>query len=160
MPATNGGGRYRVRASTDPGSGNLILVVATSLSSVDSTLHRLVLVELLVTLGVLGGIALLGLWVIRVGLRPLTEIGATAATIAAGDLSQRVAREDERTEVGRLGLALNAMLAQIEVGVQSARGVRAEAAPLRRRRLARAAHAAGRRARLRRALHARRRRAA
>ncbi len=57
---------------------------------------------------------MLGLWVIRIGLRPLTEIGATAATIAAGDLSQRVARDDDRTEVGRLGRALNAMLAQIE----------------------------------------------
>ena len=51
---------------------------------------------------------------IRLGLRPLTAIGATAATIAAGDLTQRVAREDERTEVGRLGLALNGMLGQIE----------------------------------------------
>jgi two-component system, OmpR family, sensor kinase len=114
VPATKGNGRYRVRASTDPGDGKLILVVASSLAGVDGTLHRLLLVEALVTLGVLGGIALLGLWVIRVGLRPLTEIGATAATIAAGDLSHRVAREDERTEVGRLGLALNAMLAQIE----------------------------------------------
>ena len=119
VAAATGGGRYRVRASADPGSGNLILIVATSLSSVDDTLHRLVLVELLVTLAVLGGIALLGLWVIRVGLRPLTEIGATAATIAAGDLSHRVARADERTEVGRLGLALNAMLAQIETAFKA-----------------------------------------
>ncbi len=114
VPATKGGGRYRVRASSDPGSNGYILVVATSLASVDSTLHQLVLVELLVTLAALGGVALLGYWVIGVGLRPLTEIGATAATIAAGDLSRRVAREDERTEVGRLGLALNTMLAQIE----------------------------------------------
>ena len=114
VPAVSGGARYRVRASIDPGSNGYTLIVATPLSSVDSTLHRLVLVELLVTLAVLGGVALLGLWVIRVGLRPLTEIGATAATIAAGDLSHRVAREDERTEVGRLGLALNAMLTQIE----------------------------------------------
>jgi two-component system, OmpR family, sensor kinase len=112
--ATSGDSRYRVRASIDPGSNGYTLIVATSLSSVDSTLHRLVLVELLVTLAVLGGVAVLGLWVIRIGLRPLTEIGATAATIAAGDLSQRVARDDERTEVGRLGHALNAMLAQIE----------------------------------------------
>ncbi len=74
VSATKGSGRYRVRASTDPGSGNLILVVATSLNSVDDTLHQLILVELIVTLAVLGGIALLGLWVIRVGLRPLTEI--------------------------------------------------------------------------------------
>ena len=112
--ATKGGERYRVRASIDPNSSGYTLIVATSLSSVDSTLHRLVLVELLVTVAVLGGVAMLGLWVIRVGLRPLTEIGATAATIAAGDLSHRVAREDDRTEVGRLGRALNAMLAQIE----------------------------------------------
>jgi two-component system, OmpR family, sensor kinase len=112
--ATTGGSRYRVRASIDPGSNGYTLIVATSLSSVDSTLHRLVFVELLVTLAVLGGVAVLGLWVIRVGLRPLTEIGATAATIAAGDLSHRVAREDDRTEVGRLGRALNAMLTQIE----------------------------------------------
>jgi len=114
VPATSGGGRYRVRASSEPGSNGYTLIVASSLSGVDSTLHRLVLIELLVTLAVLGGLALLGLWVIRVGLRPLTEIAATAATIAAGDLSHRVAREDERTEVGRLGLALNAMLTQIE----------------------------------------------
>ena len=114
VKATTGDSRYRVRASIDPGSNGYTLIVATSLSSVDSTLHRLVFVELLVTLAVLAGVAVLGLWVIRIGLRPLTEIGATAATIAAGDLSQRVARDDDRTEVGRLGRALNAMLAQIE----------------------------------------------
>jgi two-component system OmpR family sensor kinase len=82
-------------------------------------LHRLVLVELLATLAVLAGIALLGLWVIRVGLRPLTEIGATAATIAGGDLSHRVANENQRTEVGRLGIALNAMLSQIETAFRA-----------------------------------------
>ena len=59
-------------------------------------------------------IALLGLWVVRLGLRPLAEIEETAGAIAAGDLSRRVERADERTEVGRLGLALNAMLSQIE----------------------------------------------
>jgi two-component system, OmpR family, sensor kinase len=118
-PATRGAGRYRVRASSDPGLNGLVLVVATPLGGVDSTLHRLVLVELLVTLAVLGGIALLGLWVIRVGLRPLTEIGATAATIAAGDLSHRVSNQNQRTEVGRLGLALNAMLTQIETAFRA-----------------------------------------
>src|SRR5207237_2899077 len=47
-------------------------------------------------------------------LRPLGGFEATAATIASGDLSQRVERAEPRTEVGRLGLSLNAMLAQIE----------------------------------------------
>jgi two-component system, OmpR family, sensor kinase len=63
---------------------------------------------------VLAALAGLGLWVVRIGLRPLTAIGATAAAIAEGDLSRRVERAEPRTEVGRLGLALNAMLAQIE----------------------------------------------
>ena len=114
VPATSGGTRYRVRASSDPESRGYVLIVAQSLSGVDSTLHRLLLIEGLVTLVVLAAIALLGLWVIRLSLKPLTAIGATAATIAAGDLSHRVERQDERTEVGRLGLALNAMLGQIE----------------------------------------------
>jgi two-component system OmpR family sensor kinase len=38
----------------------------------------------------------------------------TANAIAAGDLSRRVTATDERTEVGRLGSAFNAMLEQIE----------------------------------------------
>jgi two-component system OmpR family sensor kinase len=59
----------------------------------------------------MGGI---GLYVVRLGLRPLDEIEETAAAIGAGDLSRRVERADPGTEVGRLGLALNAMLGQIE----------------------------------------------
>ena len=59
-----------------------------------------------------------GLWVIRIGLKPLDAMGKTAAAIAAGDLSQRV-EEDDRTEVGRLGLALNSMLAHIEEAVSA-----------------------------------------
>jgi two-component system OmpR family sensor kinase len=111
--ATKGGSHYRVRASLDP-ELEYMLVVATPLDDVYSTLHRLLLIELLVTAAVLAAIVGLGLWVVRLGLRPLDAIGATAAAIAAGDLSQRVERAEERTEVGRLGLALNAMLAQIE----------------------------------------------
>jgi two-component system OmpR family sensor kinase len=105
--------RYRVRASRDPNSTSL-LILATSLSGVDGTLHRLTLIELLVTGAVLIAIAVLGLWGVRLGLRPLDAIGKTAAGIASGDLTQRVERAEERTEVGRLGLALNAMLGQIE----------------------------------------------
>jgi two-component system OmpR family sensor kinase len=95
-------------------------LIAASLSGVAGTLHRLFLIEVLVTGIALIGISALGLWIVRLGLRPLQAIGSTAATIAAGDLSQRVERAEARTEVGRLGLALNAMLAQIE-GAFSAR---------------------------------------
>ena len=114
MLAQSGDGRYRVRASIEPQEPSFILILAAPLRSVDSTLHRLLLIELLVTASVLAAIVLVGLWVVRLGLRPLSAIGSTAAKIAAGDLSQRVERAEERTEVGRLGMALNAMLAQIE----------------------------------------------
>jgi len=105
--------RYRVRASYER-NDNEIVIVGTPLTSVDSTLNRLLWIELLVTGLVLAALAALGMWVVRLGLRPLAAIGRTAAAIAEGDLSQRVQRAEERTEVGRLGLALNAMLGQIE----------------------------------------------
>ena len=72
------------------------------------------MVEIVVALAVLTAVFLLGLWLVRVGLRPLGRIEHTAAAIAGGDLSQRVENDDPRTEVGRLGGALNTMLGQIE----------------------------------------------
>ena len=41
-------------------------------------------------------------------------MGHTAGAIAGGDLSHRVESTDPRTEVGRLGIALNAMLDRLE----------------------------------------------
>jgi two-component system OmpR family sensor kinase len=114
VSAQDGSTRYRVRASVDAQSANDVLLLAASLDDVYSTLHRLLLIELLGTLSVLAAVAGVGLWVVRLGLRPLREIEATAAMIAAGDLSQRVNRVEPTTEVGRLGRSLNAMLAQIE----------------------------------------------
>jgi two-component system OmpR family sensor kinase len=113
VPATSGGERYRVRASVDPHSTD-VLVIATSLSGVDGTLHRLFLIELFVSLAVLAGIVVLGLWIVRLGLRPLVAIEQTADQIAGGDLSHRVERAEPHTEVGRLGLVLNSMLDRIE----------------------------------------------
>ena len=119
VPAVSGGGRYRVRASIEARASNYILLLAAPLTSVDSTLHRLLLIELLVTAAALAAIAALGLWAVRLGLRPLREIETTAAAIVAGDLSRRVERAEETTEVGRLGLALNAMLGHIEAAFKA-----------------------------------------
>jgi two-component system OmpR family sensor kinase len=113
VDAIDGGSRYRVRAWIDDYSGTTF-VLARSLEDVDATLGRLLWIELLATAAVLAGLGLLGLWVVRLGLRPLTAIGETADAIAAGDLSRRVERAEPRTEVGRLGLALNSMLGRIE----------------------------------------------
>ncbi len=112
VSAQDNGSRFRVRTVVEP-NGNVVQSSA-SLSDVDATLRRLLLIELLVTASVLLGIVALGVWVVRIGLRPLTAIETTAAAIAAGDLSRRVERAEPRTEVGRLGMALNAMLTQIQ----------------------------------------------
>jgi two-component system OmpR family sensor kinase len=94
------------------------LVVGIPLTEVIGTLHRLVVVEILGALAVLILVGALAWWLVRLGLRPLETMGETAGAIAAGDLSQRVTPAEEDTEVGRLGLALNAMLGQIEEAFQ------------------------------------------
>jgi two-component system OmpR family sensor kinase len=84
------------------------------MSATDQALERLLLAEgivIVVVLGLVGGFALV---VVRVGLLPLDRMGHTAAAIAGGDLSHRVETADQRTEVGRLGLALNRMLDRLE----------------------------------------------
>jgi len=105
--------RYRVYAfltGDQPGT----TVVAIPLNDVTQTLHRLLRVEALVIAGVLLALGALSWWLVRIGLRPLDRIGADAGAIAAGDLSHRVESTNPRTEVGRLGIALNDMLGQIE----------------------------------------------
>jgi two-component system OmpR family sensor kinase len=111
---------YRVLA-TGPRIGSGTLIVAIPMTDVSATLRRLLAVEVVVGGIVLGAVAALALWLVRLGLRPLGGIGETAGAIAAGDLSRRVEPDDERTEVGRLGRALNAMLAQIEEAFEERR---------------------------------------
>ena len=108
-----GDDRYRaIAAPVADGQGTV--VVAVPLTDVADTLHRLVVVEILVAATVLLLVTLLALGLVRIGLRPLTDMEEAAGAIAAGDLSRRVTPAEPGTEVGRLGLALNAMLAQIE----------------------------------------------
>jgi two-component system OmpR family sensor kinase len=104
--------RYRVLA-TSTGDGTT-LFVAFPTTELDQTLHRLVGIEMVAAAAVLLFLALLSLAVVRLGLLPLERIAATAGDIAGGDLSRRVEPAEPDTEIGRLGLALNAMLAQIE----------------------------------------------
>ncbi len=55
-----------------------------------STLHTLFLIELAVTAGALVFALGAGWWLVRLGLRPLEDVEATADSIAAGNLDQRV----------------------------------------------------------------------
>jgi two-component system OmpR family sensor kinase len=108
----DGNVRYRVLATVDDDGD--VLYVAFPTTELDETLHRLVGTELVFSAAVLLFLALLSLAVVRLGLAPLERIAATAGDIAGGDLSRRVEPAEPDTEIGRLGLALNAMLAQIE----------------------------------------------
>jgi two-component system OmpR family sensor kinase len=105
--------RYRVYAEQDPRSGYMA-VVAVPLREVDQVLNRLLLVEGLVIAGVLLALGIAAWAIVRVGLLPLDRMGHTASSIAGGDLSHRVESTDPRTEVGRLGVSLNAMLDRLE----------------------------------------------
>jgi len=104
---------YRAYVSHDPEDTGLTLV-AVPLHEVDQTLGQLLLVEVLVFAGVLVALGAAAFFIVRIGLRPLDRIGVTAGAIAAGDLSRRVSPAESRTEVGRLGLSLNAMLERLE----------------------------------------------
>jgi two-component system OmpR family sensor kinase len=110
--SSGGNDQLRIMASPDPGQG--ITVAVTSLNGVNRTVGQL---ELILGIGTAaagllaaGGVA----WVMRRGLRPIETMAGQADAISAGDLASRVSPHDPRTEVGRLGAALNGMLARIE----------------------------------------------
>lgn len=105
---------YHFRVVATILSSGETLIVAVPLRDVEQTMHHLLLIEGIVAavvIALLGGAAW---WIVRRELRPLDAMSATAAAIAGGDLSRRVEPAESRTEVGRLGLALNGMLARIE----------------------------------------------
>ncbi len=94
--------------------GGRIQAVGAPLSGVDDAVERLLRVVLIA-----GGLALLTAtvvcwFVIRGGLKPVDDMVETAAAIASGNLSARVANQEPTTELGRLGAALNDMLGKIQ----------------------------------------------
>ncbi len=103
--------RYRVKLER---FADGYVAVGLSLKDTDRVFHRIQLVEILASSGVLLALALSGWWVLRQGVRPLQRIAGAADQIAEGDLTHRVPVDDDRTEAGRLGRALNRMLGEIE----------------------------------------------
>jgi two-component system OmpR family sensor kinase len=114
VAGTGGVSQYRMTDWPENSFAGQFVVFAIPLTPVRSTLSQLLLLETVIGLGVLGATALLALLIIRIGLRPLQRMGGVAADIAAGDLTRRVEPATPKTEIGRLGLALNGMLSQIE----------------------------------------------
>ena len=106
--------QYLVYTEPAGGGNGDIVVAAVPMDNYDATLGHLLLLELLVGAGVVVLLVLATWLIIRRGLRPLARMGDTARAIAGGELGRRVTPADSTTEVGRLGLALNSMLDQLQ----------------------------------------------
>ncbi|WP_261560383.1 sensor histidine kinase [Frankia tisae] len=117
VPAEGHGGRFRMLAERFPDGD--VLVVAVPFTEMDATLRNVTRIEIIASSVVMAALGVLAYAIIRIGLRPLTRIEQTADLIARGDLTRRVADTDRRTEVGRLGLAFNAMLTRIEAAFRA-----------------------------------------
>ncbi|MFJ6786699.1 sensor histidine kinase [Streptomyces angustmyceticus] len=83
------------------------VVVAKSLQPADDVVYWLIGADTAATLAALGGIVLLSRGVLRVGLRPLREMAATATAVADGDIDQRIEVAGHHAEVGEVATALN-----------------------------------------------------
>jgi len=109
-------GTYRIEG-VNVGTGTA--VVGLSRAAISATLTRMLTTIALLTVGGLLLLAVATSWTIRAGLAPLRAVAATAQRVSAQRLDQgevsiaeRVpaAQADPRTEVGRVGEALNALL--------------------------------------------------
>ncbi|MDO9397040.1 MAG: HAMP domain-containing sensor histidine kinase, partial [Herbiconiux sp.] len=120
-------GGYRIEAQTVTTAGDIV-VTGLPLEDVSGTLSQQVLVIVLVTAGamLLAGVA--ALLIVRLALRPLDRVAATATRVAElpldrGDvaLAERVPADDTdpRSEVGRVGLAFNRMLEHVASALTS-----------------------------------------
>jgi two-component system OmpR family sensor kinase len=126
VDAESAGYDWRMLVTALP-DGSGALVVGTSLTDVRNTVGRLMVIQLFVSVIILALLGLAGYAIVRSSLRKLVAVEQTAAAIAGGDLSRRVDAGDERTEVGRLGSALNTMLGTIETSFAAQKASEEEA---------------------------------
>lgn len=117
--SSDGGSAFRLRATmTDVG----ILVAVGNLRSVIEAVHQVRAVLAVSTVVAMVVLAACGTVVLRHGLRPLEAIAEQADRITAGeDLTRPVVPQRPDTEVGRLGAALNRMLARIQASIEEQR---------------------------------------
>ncbi|HEX4981027.1 MAG TPA: histidine kinase dimerization/phospho-acceptor domain-containing protein, partial [Ilumatobacteraceae bacterium] len=111
VPST-GEHELRVRVSRQPDDS--ILIVGRSLQSLEDTRERLVASLLAASVGALAVAGFLGVWLVRLGLRPLTAVEGVASEITDTGLDRRVPGASPHTEVGRLATAINRMLDRLQ----------------------------------------------
>lgn len=92
----------------------LVLTAGLSLRPVEQTLSALLIWSAGVSLGLWLFAALLGRWLCRRALAPLTRMAATARAMPATELHQRLPAPGTRDELEDLGLAFNDLLTRVE----------------------------------------------
>jgi two-component system OmpR family sensor kinase len=112
VSATTGDGHWRVVLRDGP--DGMKSVVALPMDTVDGATSKILLADAVLLALTLACVVLLGRWVVRLGLLPLTRMERTAEDITDGNLGLRLADTDERTETGRLGRVLNTMLERLQ----------------------------------------------
>lgn len=117
-----GDGLGNFRAVAVQYSNGVRVITALPLGEVQKTLLHLAVIIAIVTAAGLVVAAFLGAWIVRVALRPLGRVVATATHVAELELDRgevalgvRVPDEDAdpRTEVGQVGAAINRMLGHV-----------------------------------------------
>ncbi|MFA1541799.1 sensor histidine kinase [Actinomadura monticuli] len=110
---------YRMAAVR--GDDGDVLITGLPLHPAEETVHRLILVEAVVFAAVLAAAGIAAAAWVRLTLRPLRRVAATASRVtelplASGEVAmpERAPDTDPHTEVGQVGAALNRMLGHVE----------------------------------------------
>ncbi|GAA3592975.1 HAMP domain-containing sensor histidine kinase [Nonomuraea rosea] len=111
VPGTTGAS-WRIRAIERP--KGTTWVFAQSLAELEQTQNSAIAIAAAVSAFVLLLLGLAADAAVRLGLRPLTRMEATAGRITRGDFARRVTGPDPHTEAGRLAKAMNVMLDRLQ----------------------------------------------
>jgi two-component system OmpR family sensor kinase len=114
-PARMTGGLEVVARRIRGSDAAALLFVGEAAGSGPAQVSGFVVAELITGAALIAALALGGGWLIARGLDPLDRMTTTANEITArGDLTARMPGSGDRTEVGRLGTAINTMLDRIQ----------------------------------------------
>lgn len=95
--------------------GRVLLIVARPVDAAGDGVRVVVVAELITGGALIALLAISGSWLIGRGLEPLDQMASTANDITSrGDLNARMPEAGDRTDVGRLGAAINTMLDRIQ----------------------------------------------
>jgi two-component system OmpR family sensor kinase len=116
------GGDYRLIVAK--GQDDDVIITGLPLADIETTLQKVEVAELIAFSAALLLTGFIGTGFVRLSLRPLRRVAATAGRVtelplASGDvsLSERVPDTDPRTEVGQVGAAFNRMLEHVEAAL-------------------------------------------